>query len=217
MTDLEKLLLDIATNKIFPEDLERVFDEISVALLRQTKLVAGQSEYLIKEIEFYFSGDYYNHFDSYAHSNQYKTVQRQGEFGEWYFHRYKSADTYAKQKFRGLDLTFGNKDFNNFGGILIRQIQNIKGQQIITGISNIVGEIIENIDTDSLDKIATETGKFAFDKNCLLHLEVYENSYDKPIYKSARVIPKPDTEEKKNYYSKFYRYFNNPEIKQVRP
>ena len=76
MTDLEKLLSDIATNRIGPDELENVFDEISVALLRQTKLVAGQSEYTIKEIEFYFSGEYYYHFDSYAHSNQYKTVQR---------------------------------------------------------------------------------------------------------------------------------------------
>lgn len=217
MTNLEKLLTDIATNKIFPEDLEKVFDEISVTLLRESKLVAGQSGYLIKEIEFYFSGEIYNHFDSYAHSNQYKTVQRQGEFGEWYFHRYKSSDAYAKQKFRGLDLAFGNKEFKNFGGILIRQIQNLETSQIIDGISNIVGEIIKNIGVENLHKIATETGQLAFDKNCSLHLEVFCNSYDKPIHKSARVIPKPDAKEKADYYSKFYRYFNNPEIKQVRP
>jgi len=217
MTDLENLLSDIATNKIFPEDLEKVFDEISVALLRQTKLVAGQAEYLVKEIEFYFSGEYYSHYDSYAHSNQYKTVQRQGEFGEWYFHRYKSVDAYAKQKFRGLDITFGNKEFENFGGILIRQIQHIETSQIIDGISNIVGEIIKKIDETDFHKIATDSGKFVFNKSCSLHLEVHENSCDMPIHKSARVIPKPDTEEKTNYYSKFYRYFNNPEIKQVRP
>lgn len=217
MTDLQKLLSDIATNKISPDELEKVFDEISVALLRQSKLVAGQSEYLIKEIEFYFSGEYYKHFDSYAHSNQYKTVQRQGEFGDWYFHRYKSADTYAKQKFRGLDLTFGNKELKNFGGILIRQIQNIETSQIIEGISNIVGEIFNNIGVENFHTIATKTGQLAFDKSCFLHLEVFGNSYDKSIHKSARVIPKPDTEEKATYYEKFYRYFNNPEIKQVRP
>ncbi len=217
MTALEKLLSDLATNKIFPEDLEKVFDEISVAFLRQTKLVAGQSDYLIKEIEFYFSGEYYNHFDSYAHSNQYKTVQRQGEFGEWYFHRYKSADAYAKQKFRGVDLAFGNKEFKNFGGILIRQIENVETSQIIDGISNIVGEIIKNIGVENFHKVATETGQLAFDKSCSLHLEAFKNSFDKPIHKSARVIPKPDTEEKAKYYQRFYRYFNNPEIKQVRP
>jgi hypothetical protein len=217
MTDLEKLLLDVTTNKILPEDLEKVFDEISVALLRQTKLVAGQSEYSIKEVEFYFSGDYYNHFDSYTHSNQYETIKRQGEFGEWYFHRYKSPENYVKQKFRGLDLTFGNKEFKNFGGILIRQIQNIETLQIIDGISNIVGEIIKNIDVENFHKIATETGKFAFDKNCMFYTDVFGNSYDKPIYKSARVLPKPNSEEKAKYYQKFYRYFNNPEIKQVLP
>lgn len=217
MTDLQKLLSDISTNKIFIEQLEKVFDQISIALLRQTKLVAGKSEYVFKEIEFYFSGEYYNHIDSYAHSIQYKTVKRQGEFGEWYFHRYNSADTYAKQKFRGLDLTFGNKEFKNFGGILIRQIQNIQTGHIINGIGNIVGEILKNINIDEFHKIATERGQFAFDKNCSLHLEVFGNSYDKPIHKSARVIPPPDTEEKLKYYQRFYRYFNNPEIKLVQP
>ncbi len=69
MTDLEKLLSYIATNKVQPEDLEKVFDEVAVGLLRQTKLVAGENEYLIKEIEFYFSGEHYDHFDTYAHSN----------------------------------------------------------------------------------------------------------------------------------------------------
>lgn len=217
MTDLEKSLSEIATNKVRPEDLEKVFDEVAVSLLRQTKLVAGKSEYLIKEIEFYFSGEHYKHFDSYAHSNRYKTIQRQGEFGEWYFHRYKSADTYSKQKFRGLDISFGNRDFKNFGGILIRQIQPLDTEKTIDGISNIVGEIISEIGATELHKIATETGKLAFDKACSLHLDVHGNSYDKPIYKAARVIPKPDTEEKKIFYSKFYRYFNYPEIKQVRP
>ncbi len=217
MTDLEKLLIDLSTNKIRPDELEKIFDEIATCLLRQTMLVAGQSYYLIKEIEFYFSGKYYNHFDNYIHSNQYKTVQRQNEFGEWYFHRYKSANTYAKQKFRGLDITFGSKKFENFGGILIRQIQQIETQQIINGISNIVGEIIKNMGETEFHKIATISGQFVFDNNCSLHLEVYGNSYDKPIYKSARIIPKQETEKRTDYYSKFYRYFNNPEIKQIRP
>lgn len=217
MTDLEKTLSDVATNKVPPKDLEKIFDEISICLLRQTKLVAGDSQYLIKEIEFYFSGEYYNHFDSYAHSNQYKTVQRQGEFGEWYFHRYKSSETYTKQKFRGLDISFGSKKYKNFGGILIRRIQMINNTQIIDGISNIVGEIINKIGAAELHNVATQTGKLVFNKNCSLHLEVHGNSYDKPIYKATRLIPKPDTEVKEEFYSKFYRYFNFPEIKQVRP
>ncbi len=131
MTDLEKLLTDLATNKVEAEDLEKAFDEIAVCLLRQTKLVAGQSHDSIKEIEFYFSGEYYNHFDSYAHSNQYKTVQRQGEFGEWYFHRYKSADAYAKQKFCGLDIAFGNNEFKNFGGMFIMELALLLDQQFM--------------------------------------------------------------------------------------
>lgn len=217
MTDLEKQLSDIAYNKKSPKHLEMAFDEISVALLRQTKLVAGDSEYTIREIEFYFSSEYYNHYDSYAHINQYKNVQRQGEFGEWYFHRFNKADTYVNQKFRGLDITFGNREYKNFGGILIRQLQKINTLQIIDGISNIVGEVIKNIGIDTLQKIATQSGKFVFDKNCPLHLEVCGHSFDNPIFKSARVLPEPKNEEKAKYYSKLYRYFNYPEIKQVRP
>jgi hypothetical protein len=217
MTELEESLLNIATNKVQPKDLEKQFDEVAVGLLRKTKLIAGESKFLIREIEFYFSGEHYKHFDSYAHSNQYRTVQRQGEFGEWYFHRYKAADSYSKQKFRGLDITFGNKDYQNFGGILIRQIQPLNAVQTIHGISNIVGEIISKIGATELHKVATEKGKLAFDKSCSLHLENYGDSCDKPIYKAMRVIPKPDTEEQQNFYAKFYRYFNHPEIKLVRP
>ncbi|HEX4374536.1 MAG TPA: hypothetical protein VHZ50_14640 [Puia sp.] len=215
MTDLEKRLSDIATNKIQPEDLERTFDLISIDLLRHAKLVAGQSQYLIREIEFYFSGKYYNHFDAYAHSNQYKTVKRQGEFGEWYFHRYKSADNYSKQKFRGLDISFGNKEFKNFGGILIRQIQLTETDKIVDGISNIVGEIINKIGEVELHNIATKSGKLAFDESCSLHLEINSAPFDKAIYKATRIIPKPHDDDEKKYYPKLYRYFNYPEITQV--
>lgn len=215
MTDLNKILYDIATNKIAPEDLEKTFDKVAVYLLRQTKLVAGKSEYLIKEIEFYFSGEHYNHKDSYVHSNQYRKVKRQGKFGEWYFHRYTNIESYRKQKFRGVDLTFGNEEFGNSGGILIRQVQNIGSSQIISGISNIVGEIMKNVGDENFHEIATQTGQLAFDKKCILHLENYDASHSNPIYKSTRVIPKAKEEKQEEYYSKLYRYFNDSKIKLV--
>ena len=217
MTNLEKQLTAISKNEIQSDGLLIAFDDIATSLLRHTMLVAEKSQYLIREIEFYFSGEYYNHFDTYAHSNQYKTVQRQGQFGEWYFHRYKSADNYSKQKFRGLDISFGNEKFKNFGGILIRKIEPIETAKIIDGISNIVGEIIDKIGTPQLHTVATEIGKFVFDTNCSLHLEDCDNSSDKPIYKTTRVIPQPDSKSKEEFYSKQYRYFNYPEIKLVRP
>ena len=54
MIDLQTLLYSIATSKIHPAELEKSFDEVATLLLRHSKLIAGQSSYLLKEIEFYF-------------------------------------------------------------------------------------------------------------------------------------------------------------------
>lgn len=217
MTDLEKNLSDLSSNSVSANEIEKIFDEIAVSLLRQTKLIAGDAQYLIREIEFYFCSGYYNnHKDPYIHSSQYNTVRRQEEFGEWYFHRYKSSETYLKQKFRGLDITVGNKELGNFGGILIRKIQHKGSDQVISGISNIVGEIISKIGEAELNKLATQKGKFVLDTNSKLHLTINGESQYKPMFKTTREIPNPKNEEEQKYYTKPYRYFNYPEIIPVR-
>lgn len=218
MKDLEDLLDKIANNQVPPENLEDVFDRIAVMLLQKTKIVAGKSAYLLKEIEFYFSSNHYNHLDNYVHSNQYN-IKRQGKFGEWYFHRYNSADTYDNDnhKRRGVDLTFGKEELCNFGGILIREIQNVETAQIISGTSKIVGEFIKEIGRKNLRELAEEAKHFAFNENSPLHLEADDNSLDKPIYKSPRILLSSGKKAKTSFYFKLYRYFNNTIIKQVQP
>ncbi len=68
MTELEKRLTAIATNSIAPQDLTKAFDDAAIALLRHTKLIVGDTTFLIREIEYYFSGNHYGHHDSYAHT-----------------------------------------------------------------------------------------------------------------------------------------------------
>jgi len=48
MTNLEKLLSEVATKQIQADDLEKYFDEISICLLQNTKLIAGKSQYSIR-------------------------------------------------------------------------------------------------------------------------------------------------------------------------
>lgn len=226
MTNLQTLLYSITTNQIHPNELEKSFDEVAILLLRHSKLVAGQSSYLLKEIEFYFFSDFYQHQDPYVHSNQYKTVQRQREFGEWYFHRYKSAEAYLKLKIRGLDLTFGSKELGNYGGILIRKIQNLQTNQYITGPGRIVGKVIEDIGVENLNDAATNLDQKVFELNAPIHIEAFEisgemqnyivNSVNLPILKRKRHgLLYPELETEISFYEKLYCYFNDQEVKQV--
>ena len=216
MTDLEKILTDISVDTLPLLELESAFDKIATELLRNTKLVAGESTFLIKEIESYFDSVHYRHHDPYAHSNQYKTEPRQAEFGEWYFHRFKTPAAYLKNKHRGLDITFGNKRHMNYGGILIRQIENIGTNKCTEGISNIVKEIIDNIGIEEVARLATGKGKFVFDSASPLRLEVHSNSLNAPIYKGKRHnIFYPESEEEMKYFEKYYCYFNHLDAKLV--
>jgi hypothetical protein len=217
MTTLEKLLTDISVDAIPLLDLEKAFDDIAVELLRNTKLVSGKSGYLIKEIEFYFDSVHYRHPDPYAHSNQFKSELRQAEFGEWYFHHFKSPEAFLKNKHPGLDITFGNKRHMNFGGILLRQVESIETNGRIDGINKIVKAIANDIGIDEVKRLATETGKFVFDSASPLHLEVYSNSMDKPIFKTGRHLTFCESSEEFKYFNKYYCYFNHLDAKLVSP
>lgn len=212
MLDLENTLYEISTNQINKIDLEKYFDRIAVLLLQHSQIETMKFNYYFKEIEFYFSSDYYDHLDPYIHSNKYKTVVRQQEFGEWYFHRFKSIETYPLQKYRGIDLTFGSKVNNNYGGILIRRIQNIKTGKNIEGISNIVASLIEDNGIEVIKKLATQKGKYVFNNNSPLHITQNTNSIDKTIFKGLRhnlSTNKNDT----LYFNKYYCYSNDLNLK----
>ncbi len=216
MNNLIKTLTDISTRKVGQNNLQMAFDEIAVGLLRQTKIVTPKDQFHLREIEIYFF-DNENHPDPYTHKNK-----RQAEFGEWYFHRFTDISTFINNNRNGLDITFGNKAQNIFGGILIRKIQNTKTKELIVGINKVARKLIENIGEENINEIALGIGQKAFDKSQLLHLEVDGNNYSTPIYRTQRNgLTFKEDELAKKYFKISYCYYNHnlnvSEIIEVRP
>ncbi|HLX54298.1 MAG TPA: hypothetical protein VKR58_10170 [Aquella sp.] len=215
MIDLQKSLSDIALGHVVQNQLVNCFDNIAVLLLRQTKIVTPKDHFHFREIEIYFY-DKEIHKDPYTHKNP-----RQGEFGEWYFHRYTDISTFLKSNRNGVDITFGNKDQKLFGGILIRKIQNTTTNELIVGINKVSRELIANIGEENTNAIALGVGGKAFDNKQILHLEVDGNNYSAPIYKTQRNgLAFRDDELSRDYFKIPYCYYNhnlnNSQIIEVR-
>ena len=205
MTELQKNLSTLSSGKVVHKDLENAFDEVAINLLRQTKIVAGNKEFYLREIEIYF----YNketHPDPYAHKNK-----RQLEFGEWYFHRFSDIEPFLKSNRNGLDITFGNKELGIYGGILIRKIQDTKTKnELIVGINKVARSIIDNAGTKNMNEIALGSGQKVFNNNEHLHLEEEENNYTTPIFKTQRNgLTFRDDDLSKTYYKIPYCYYNH--------
>jgi len=207
MSVLEKLLLEISKNEEEGFDYDKASEWIAKEFILNSSLIVSESEYSFAEIEIYTRNGF--HDDPFVHSNQYKNVCRQYEFGEWYFHRFNSIDKYT-HRMRGLDLTFGNKDLQFSGGILIRGIKSLSDGKIIQGPSNVVGEIksqLEKLDSEySLEYLAKSIGRFAFNAKSPLRIE--ENG--RGISKLLRVKRFGLSEKKEDvgnkYFNKAYRF-----------
>ena len=198
------MLADLASQKVDKENIHKVFDEIAITLLRQTKIVTPKNQYYFREIEIYFY-DKDLHQDTYAHKNK-----RQLKFGEWYFHRYIDIEPFLKSNRNGVDLTFGNELKGIYGGILIRKIQNIKTRDLIVGINKIARELIDNIGKENVNSIALNCGHFAFEKDQILHLEVENNNLSMPILKTQRNgLAFKDEETANHFYKAPYCYYNH--------
>jgi hypothetical protein len=204
MTDLTKILTDISTRQVEASKMQMAFDQIAISLLRQTKIVTPRDNFHLREIEIYFY-DKENHPDPYTHKNK-----RQLEFGEWYFHRFTDIKSFLKSNRNGLDITFGNKAENIFGGILIRKIENIKSNELIVGINKVARKIIENLNEENINEIALGFGQKALDIKQPLHLEVDGNNYSMPIFKTQRNgLTFKEDELAKQYYKIPYCYYNH--------
>ena len=232
MTDLEKnLLYLVSKNNTSIEDIVRTFDTIAVELLLGTKIVTPFNQFYFREIEFYFSSEHHKHKDPYIHSKLDGKVLRQGDFGEWYFHRFNETESFLRSTRNGVDITFGNKTENIFGGILIRKIQNLKSGEIITGINNVVFALLNlkrnekgNVSSESnlknkLKDIAMGFGEQVFDLNKPIHLENERNSLV-PIFKKSRndlseSVKK--TKDHENYYEAPYCYFIDNTLSIINP
>jgi hypothetical protein len=176
---LQDLLLEISTNKCAAAELELKFDIIAAELLHKTKLVSGSKEYLIREIEFYFYSEHYEHMDPYVHAKG-REDHQQSKFGKWYFHhKFYTVKRFYRDRRKGIDITFGNKEHSNYGGILLRKIERIgKDYESIKGISRIVDALLSNIEPLANEDISV------FAKNSILRLEEFSNSDENPIDKN---------------------------------
>ena len=216
---LENMLFDISINNVDKEGLDEAFYNVAKELLQKSKLIAGEAEYQINEIEFYFSSKYYDHVDPYVHSEQYgNTETRQSEFGYWYFHRFVSKDTYTHNR-RGVDITFGNEELQNYGGILIRAISSMTGKVVkpIQGPSNVVGAIKGNLDNANsewnMNDVAKGKNKFVFNPKSPLRIVPFEHEPSE-ILNVKRYGLSEDRDIK--YHGKKYRYFSKDYLKEVK-
>ena len=202
--DLVKTLTDIYRKPQNKYSLGKLFDELAIGILRQSKIVTSNNQYYIREIEFYYY-DENIHPDTYTHKNK-----RQAEFGEWYFHRFSTVESFLKTNRNGVDITFGNKKNNQFGGILIRKIEDSKTGELIEGINKVAKELIKSVGNEHLDSLAIGCGQKVFDKKSLLRLEVEGRNSKNAIYKVRRNgLSIKEGEVAKEYYDIPYCYFNH--------
>jgi len=117
------------------KEIQTRFDELADYLMNKLCIAVNDKHYRIVEIEMY----YYHkdkHADPYVHG-----YPEQLNCGTWYFH-YSGL---------GLDITFGNKEKNIYGGILIRSIKELdENPKYINGPFNVLKEIFP--------KMTIETG-----------------------------------------------------------
>jgi hypothetical protein len=180
MQTLIHLLKEISDCK--RTDYQVAFGEAAELLINTVELVAGDTRYTIKELEFYFFSS--EHKDPFMHG-----VERHYRFGEWYFHRFKTSETYTHTR-RGLDLTFGNSETECPGGILIRGIQEVGEDKAIVGPSKTVSELMHSLidahSDDILYKLATKNGGQAFASGSKLSLVAAANARHAPVVSRRR-------------------------------
>ena len=190
------------------EDYQSDFDKIAKVLLNETELITKENSYRIREIEFYYHSD--NHTDFYCHKNE-----RQKKSNRLYFHRFKNPDKYERLKQKGIDITIGNGK-SIYGGILIRAIENIKTNEILTGIGNITNQIINEIGGTSVIQDIYNSNKTIFDSSAPIYLKSFLDNGLK-IFKKHRQGLNLKKEDLESFYlNSKYNYFTYPLIEIVK-
>ncbi|KPK86991.1 MAG: hypothetical protein AMS27_03615 [Bacteroides sp. SM23_62_1] len=110
------LIKELSVKKLdSARNIQTQFDKVAGKLLNGYELVVSRKAYRLFEIEFYYHSAI--HPDPFVHKHLQQLTK-----GRWYFH--KKGAIYRPGIYRGVDLTFGDEDSKNFGGILIRGIVN---------------------------------------------------------------------------------------------
>ena len=208
MTSLEKILTAFAA-KTPTENNDKDFDQIAVALLENSKIVAGNLTFIVRECEIFVYHEH--HKDAFIHNKKYTFVSRQEEFGEWCFYHFKNPRLYAKHKHSGIEFTFGNGATMS-ASVLIKSVYCVEEDRVIEGTNTIAQTFLGCIGIAEVGRLALTAGKFVFDETSPLHIE--ENKLAKPttIFKGAREFktpPKLKNQHEHTFINSFYRYFND--------
>ncbi len=189
------------------EDFKLSFNKIAKLILNFTELKTKKSAFLIREIEFYYHSP--NHTDFYCHKNE-----RQLTNSRLYFHRFKDPETYLKLRRKGIDITFGGNK-KNYGGILIRAIENIETKEIYTGIGKITNLIIDEIGGIPVIQELYKSDKNVFQPNSVLYLEQSADNNLKIFKKNRQGINIKNEDTEGFYLNSKYNYSTYPEIEEV--
>ncbi len=123
MDRLKDLLSELNADSTI-DCIESTFSKIANILLFKSYIKAEENEYRILEIEFYFKNK--NHDDD-------VTIPRTTDKGMWWLHEW------------GVDISFNSNKKDYYGGILIRSILPIKGnddkREVICGPRNCCWEL----------------------------------------------------------------------------
>ena len=190
------------------EDYQSDFDRIAKVLLNQTELVTQKNFYRIREIEFYYYSA--EHTDFYCHRND-----RQLKNNSLYFHRFKDPEKYVRLKQKGIDITMGNGK-TIYGGILIRAIENIKTNEIFTGIGKLTNQVINDIGGTFAIQDIYNAGKSIFDSSALIYLKSVSDNGLRIFKKRRQGLNLKKDDIGSFYWDSKYNYFTYPVIEMIK-
>lgn len=138
--------MNLTINQTNLQTIEQDFLRIANEILNAHILKVDSKEYRICNIEFYFYNDT-NHRDENSHALKYsRAKERQLLLAKWYLHK---ISINPNDKHKGIDFTFG--DGINFGGILIKEVINIKNN-IKFSQSKFIDELINILKPNSKEE-----------------------------------------------------------------
>jgi len=154
------------------------FNAFAERLLNGCRLVANGVPLRLIEVEAYYHGP--GHEDTFAHRDP---VQLTG--GRWYFHRTRGE--YRGGSFKGLDIAFGHRETNAFGGFLFRGVVLPDGS-VIDGPSLTVDHLLKttaHASVAALDAVIGE--RLGWVEGLPIQLTALPELESRPLLKSIRV------------------------------
>jgi hypothetical protein len=167
------------------------------------------SAHRITELEFYLHYD--GHKDIYTHRHVDQSVPL-----KFYFHKQGKTNTYKGGTYKGLDITFGFKEYDEtkgpvFGGILIRGIQNISDNYEVIGPCKVVDKILELTGVTNIESLVSLLDNmYAIKKSCLYLHRITETNQAQA--QNQRIVLSPRVGLSfgyPEYVLKNYRYLTN--------